>query len=283
MATPGRCNGQNYVGLYARGPEPHQRSSWLSTGGRAPGREADNRRGVLLAAPPASGRWMQAFVYDGAVRGTHIRPAHDHLRRLGHQQGSTPPRPDVVPRARPAPEMVSTSTSPPTPAPPLEAALRPARASASRSRAGSPSAPGSTTPPAARATHHLAAIDGAVHEFALDEAGTPVATARLERRQVKRPRRSSGRYHFNVGYEVPCTDGAFLPWIPPHAEPGDAEHRRADAVRVIARASPTSPASTACATTPRRSTATQADPARRPRHEPRRPTASSSTSCASDC
>ena len=77
-----------------------------------------------------------------------------------------------------------------------------------------------------------------MHEFALDEAGTPVATARLERRQVKRPRRTSGRYHFNVGYEVPCPDGAFLAWVTPHAEPGDTEHRRADAVRVIAQGEP---------------------------------------------
>ena len=83
-------------------------------------------------------------------------------------------------------------------------------------------------------THHLAAIDGAVHEFALDETGTPTPRHRLVRRQVKRPRRRSGRYHFNVAYEVPCPTETFLAWVTPHAEPGDTEHARADAVRVIA-------------------------------------------------
>ncbi len=119
-----------------------------------------------------------------------------------------------------------------------------------RPHAGTPSAPGSTTPHGP-CTHQLAAVDGAVSEIGLDETGTPGRLGRLERRQVKRPRRATGRYHFNVAYEVPCPAGGFLAWVTPHAEPGDTEHRRADAVRVIAEGEPDFTGSTGSATTPK--------------------------------
>jgi hypothetical protein len=86
--------------------------------------------------------------------------------------------------------------------------------------------------------HQLAAVDGAVSEVGLDEAGSPAVLARLERKQVKRPRRASGQYHFNVAYAVPCPAGEFLAWVTPHGEPGDTAHRRADAVRIIAEGEP---------------------------------------------
>jgi hypothetical protein len=87
-------------------------------------------------------------------------------------------------------------------------------------------------------THHLAAVDGAVSEIGLDDQGQPVVLGRLVRRQVKRPRRSSGRYHFNVAYEVPCPGGGFIAWITPHALSGEIDHKRADAVRIIAEGEP---------------------------------------------
>jgi hypothetical protein len=55
---------------------------------------------------------------------------------------------------------------------------------------------------------------------------------------VKRPRRSSGRYHFYVAYEVGCPGGPFLAWVTPHALAGEPDHRRADAIRVIAEGEP---------------------------------------------
>jgi hypothetical protein len=165
---------------------------------------------------------VQAFVYDGAIRGTHID-------RLMTTCGVL-----VINKVH------ATGTSRTKAAQPAKAgraAPTAQRRSRRRTRPGSrwftlgtwehETADGACT-------HQLAAIDGAVHEFALDDQGEPTPLARLERRQVKRPRRSSGRYHFNVAYEVPCRHGAFLAWITPHAGPGDAEHRKADAVRVIA-------------------------------------------------
>jgi len=83
-------------------------------------------------------------------------------------------------------------------------------------------------------THALAAVNGAVCEIGLDDAGAPILLGRLVRRQVKRPRRGTGRYHFNVGYEICCQHGDFLAWVTPHGEPGDTHVRRAENVRIIA-------------------------------------------------
>ena len=61
--------------------------------------------------------------------------------------------------------------------------------------------------------------------------------ARLVRRQLKRPKRKNGRYHFTAGYTVPCPAGEFLAWISPHPQhPGDVG--RPDAVRLIAEGEP---------------------------------------------
>jgi hypothetical protein len=65
-----------------------------------------------------------------------------------------------------------------------------------------------------------------------------VVLSRLIRRQVKRPRRSTGRFHFNVAYEVPCPAEPFQAWITPHALAGDSDHKTADAVRIIAEGEP---------------------------------------------
>jgi hypothetical protein len=231
----GSVHGQNYVGLYARGPEPHQRVVLAVDRVPRPGLEADTAVACFQRIHPLLGSGVQAFVYDGAVRGTHI----DQLMTtcgvlvINKVHGSAAGRP------KPAPDNEAATEPPPD-----SGATPPAGQGSKRAPRRRPkprwftlgtwehdTAEGSCT-------HQLAAVDGAVHEFALDDAGTPVATARLERRQVKRPRRSSGSYHFNVGYEVPCPDGAFLAWVTPHAEPGDTEHRRADAVRVIAQGEP---------------------------------------------
>jgi hypothetical protein len=43
-------------------------------------------------------------------------------------------------------------------------------------------------------------IDGAIVDPALDDTGDPVSAHRLFRRQVKRPCRAKGSYHFNAAF-----------------------------------------------------------------------------------
>lgn len=199
----GSVHGQNYVGLYARGDQPHQRVVLAVDRVPRPGQEADTAVACFQRIHALLGNGVQAFVYDGAIRGTHIdqlmtecgvlviNKVHGtHGRTRGAREGEQQRWHTLGIWEHEIQE--------------------------------------------GPCTHHLAAIDGAVHEFALDETGTPMARHRLTRRQVKRPRRRSGRYHFNVAFEVPCPAGDFLAWVTPHAEPGDTEHARADAVRVIA-------------------------------------------------
>jgi hypothetical protein len=89
-----------------------------------------------------------------------------------------------------------------------------------------------------RCVHVLAAVNGAVSEIGLDETGDPLLLSQLARRQVKRPRRSDGRFHFSVGYEVPCAADPFWAWISPHSDRADEDARRAENVRIIAAADP---------------------------------------------
>jgi hypothetical protein len=229
----GSVHGQNYVGLYVRGTQAHQRVVLAVDRVPRPGLEADTATARFQHIHPLLGAGVQAFVYDGAIRGKHI----DQLMTtcgvlvINKVHGTGAGR-------------ASTNAAKNTPPKPTKA--KPTKAKASRKtparrRPRQPHARWFTlgtwehhTPDGTACPHHLAAIDGAVHEVTLDDAGAPTPLTRLERRQVKRPRRSTGRYHFNVGYEVPCpAAGAFLAWVTPHAEPGDNEHRRADAVRVI--------------------------------------------------
>jgi hypothetical protein len=190
----GSVHGQNYVGTYVRGPGHHQRVVLSVDRVPRPGLEADTAVTALTRVRKAAGTGMQAVVYDGALRGTHL----DHLMRthglvvINKTHGS-----------RTATRWFTLGTW----------------------EHDTPDGP---------CTHTLAAIDGAVTETGIDDAGDPVALHRLLRRQVKRPRRASGQYHFSVGYEVPCPHGVFLAWVTPHADTADRHHRRADAIRIIA-------------------------------------------------
>ena len=190
----GSVHGQNYVGTYVRGPGHHQRVVLSVDRVPRPGLEADTAVTALTRVRNAAGSGMHAVVYDGALRGTHL----DHLMRT---HGLV-----VINKthgSRKATRWFTLGTW-------------------------------EHTTPHGPCTHTLAAVDGAVTETGLDDVGDPVALHRLTRRQVKRPRRASGRYHFSVGYEIPCPTGAFLAWVTPHAETGDRHHRQADAVRIIA-------------------------------------------------
>jgi hypothetical protein len=199
----GSVHGQNFVAWSVRGPGPHQRVVLGVDRVERPGLEADKAVEVFLGLHEVAGAGIQAVVYDGAMRGVHI---DEIMTRCG-----------VV-------------------------VINKVHASAkTAARRGKTTKPRWYTlgtwehdTPAGACTHQLAAVDGAVAEIALDSAGRHVVLGTLRREQVKRPRRTSGRYHFNVAYAVPCPAGQFTAWITPHALTGDTDHKRADAVRVIA-------------------------------------------------
>jgi hypothetical protein len=199
----GSVHGQNFVAWSVRGPARHKRVVLAVDRVPRPGLEADTSVELLKALHAVAGSGIQAVAYDGAFRGRHI-------------------------------DEVMTGCG--------LVVINKVHASATTA-----ARKGKTTNPrwhtlgtwehdtdAGPCTHHLAAVDGAVSEIGLDEAGRQVVLHRLERKQVKRPRRTSGRYHFNVAYEVPCPAGPFQAWVTPHALADETDHRRADAVRVIA-------------------------------------------------
>jgi len=206
----GPVQGQNFVAFYVRGDAPHQRVVLAVDRVPAPGQEAETAVGIVHKLHQAIGSGLQAVVYDGAFRGRHL---DELMTTCGvvvvnkvHASGKTAARKGRTGAAA-GPRWLALGTW-------------------------------EHGEDAGRCQHLLAAVDGAVCETGLDEEGKPVVLHRLTRRQVKRPRRNSGRFHFNVGYEVPCERGSFLAWVTPHAEPGDADARRADAVRVIAEGEP---------------------------------------------
>lgn len=199
----GPVHGQNYVAWSVRGPAAHQRVVLAVDRVPRPGQEADAAVAAFRRLHEVAGKGIQAVVYDGAMRGAHI---DELMTGCGvvvvnkvHASAKTAAR-----RGKSAPPRWFTLGT------------------------------WEHETPDGSCTHHLAAVDGAVSEIALDDAGTPVVLSRLHRAQVKRPRRSSGRWHFNVAYTVPCPHGSFQAWVTPHALAGEADHKRADAVRVIA-------------------------------------------------
>ena len=204
----GPVHGQNFVGLYARGDAPHQRVVLAVDRVPAPGGEADTAVALVKQLHEVAGAGIQAVVYDGAMRGVHL---DELMTRCG-----------VV--------VINK----------VHGSLKTARRKGKHDRNPRWFTLGTWEhdTDTASCTHTLAAVDGAVSEVGLDDAGKTVVLHRLERRQVKRPRRGTGAYHFNVAYEIPCQYGDFLAWITPHGEPGDTEHRRADATRVIAEGEP---------------------------------------------
>jgi hypothetical protein len=83
--------------------------------------------------------------------------------------------------------------------------------------------------------HQLMLIDGAVVEVDFDEDGSSlVEVSRPTKHQVKRSRRSGGRYHFVDGYEIECRHGSFVTWLCPHKEfNGDDGRRTAENHRIF--------------------------------------------------
>ncbi|WAX55539.1 hypothetical protein M6B22_13415 [Jatrophihabitans cynanchi] len=206
----GPVHGQNFVALYARGDRAHQRVVLGVHRTERPGGEAEAAVAGIKALHVVAGAGMQVVVYDGALRGVHIdelmrecgllvvNKVHASSKtRSRKQRAAGQQKPPAAPRWHPLGQWEHDT-------------------------------------PTGVCRHTLAAVDGAVSEIGTDDAGTPVVVSRLPRKQVKRSRRLHGGYHFNVAYEIPCPQGVFLAWVTPHGEPGDPDHRRADAVRVIA-------------------------------------------------
>ena len=199
----GPVHGQNFVALYARGNHPHQRVVLAVDRVPRPGQEADTAVAAIKRLHTVAGSGIQAIVYDGAMRGVHIDDLMTNHGLL------------VINKVH-----ASAKTA--------------ARRGKTANPRWYPLGTWAHDTPTGDCTHQLAAVDGAVSEIGLDDTGKPVVLARLDRKQVKRPRRASGKYHFNVAYTVPCDQTPFLAWVTPHRQPGESDHRRADAVRVIA-------------------------------------------------
>lgn len=203
----GSVHGQNFIAWSVRGPQHHQRVVLAVDRVPRPGLEADASVALLKALHAVAGTGIQAVAYDGAFRGRHIDEVMTDCGLV------------VINKVHAA----------------ATTAARKGKATNPRWHALGTWEHDTAT---GACNHHLAAVDGAVSEIGLDDAGRHVVLHRLERKQVKRPRRASGRYHFNVAYEVPCPGGAFQAWVTPHALADEADHRRADAVRVIAEGEP---------------------------------------------
>ena len=199
----GSVHGQNFVAWSVRGPGPHQRVVLAVDRVERPGLEAEKAVQVFKRLHQVAGAGIQAVVYDGAMRGKHI---NELMTTCGvvvinkvHASAKTAVRRGKVTNPR----------------------WHTLGSWEHHTRAGA-------------CTHHLAGVDGAVSEIALDTTGKPVVLGALERKQVKRPRRAAGLFHFNVAYQVRCPGGDFTAWVTPHQSAGDTDHKRADAVRVIA-------------------------------------------------
>jgi hypothetical protein len=208
----GPAHATNYVAWHVRGGSYYERV--ILTIGRvdAPGHEADTAVTLLGDVRRALGDDLQAAIYDGAFHGTHISHV---MRHYGYVVISKP--------GTYAPEEVAPSV---------------VRLPGGRLGKSYPLGTWEHTTPAGACTHLLAAVNGAVSEIGLDETGDPVLLGQLARRQVKRPRRSDGSFHFSVGYEVPCPLEPFWVWISPHADHPDKDAARAENVRIIAATDP---------------------------------------------
>lgn len=163
----------------------------------------------------AAGPGIQVVVYDGALRGVHI----DHIMRtLGYvvlaKQATSTPDPDTQ---QPITQMVMTPNG-------------------TRARSY-PLGNASHDLPTGPCQHQLATIAGQVVEVGLDEAGDPVVVSTLDRGQVKRVRRATGQFHFNVAYTLHCPIEPFTIWLSPHAGT-DPDSRRPENLRIIPASDP---------------------------------------------
>jgi hypothetical protein len=188
-----------YVAWHARGRAPYQRVVLAVDHIPAPGQEAATAVELARAIHRHLGNGVKAAIYDGAMHGTHI----EHIMRTYGW---------LVLAKTPASSLAAAET-------PTGLVVN----RAGKATRSYPLAPVTHDTPAGSCVHQLAAINGQVVDLGLDDAGDPVVLAVLERGPVKRSRRSSGRYYFNVGYHLACPRGRFTTWLSPHStKTGDA-------------------------------------------------------------
>jgi hypothetical protein len=201
----GPVHGTNVVVIYARGDAPYQRVVLAVGRAERPGREADAAVGLIGDVHRVAGAGVQAVVYDGALRGVHLEQLMTRHGLIVVNKVAAAPLTEAEKANRDGVKAVKTY----------------------------PLGTWEHDTDTGACTHTLAAVDGAIVEMALDDTGDPVIAHRLVRRQVKRPRRGNGNYHFSAAFTVPCPRGDFDAWITPHGEPGDPDARRAENVRLI--------------------------------------------------
>ncbi|MGH1561450.1 hypothetical protein [Mumia sp. DW29H23] len=195
-----------YVCWHARGPRPYQRVDLAAAHIPEPGAEAATALRLLRDVYRAAGSGIQAVVYDGAFRGTHI----DHVMTTYGYLVLAKQAKDAATDT--ATQLVQTP-------------------SGRRARSHPLGILTHTLPNGHECGHTLATVGGRVAEIGLDEAGDPVLVALLERSSVKRSRRTDGHFHFNVGYTIGCPQASFTTWLSPHATSADAQ--RPEYLRVI--------------------------------------------------
>lgn len=200
-----------YVSWHARGRGAYQRIDLALAHIPAPGAEATTAVALLRDVHRAAGAGIQVIVYDGALRGTHIDEIMRNYGYLVLAKQAT---------GAPSDEEAELMTTPMVMTP-----------SGRRARSY-PLGTVNHALPTGPCHHQLATVGGQVVEIDLDEAGDPVVVSTLERGQVKRVRRGTGAYHFNVAYRLNCPIEPFTVWLSPHAGKDD-DQGRPENLRVI--------------------------------------------------
>jgi hypothetical protein len=205
--------GHGYVAYHVRGPAPHQRVVLAVAHIPSPGAEAATALQLLRDVHRAAGDGIQVIVYDGAFTGTHIDTIMSRYGYLAISKMPTgEPGADIA-----GPTLVRTADG--------------------RRARSYPLGTVSHTTALGPCQHTLAAVAGQVMLIDLDERGDPVAIAAAARGPVKRSRRTTGAYHFNIGYTLPCPLEPFTVWLSPHADATGGPHRPHN-LRVIAETDP---------------------------------------------
>jgi hypothetical protein len=193
QGNEGPALGHGYVAWHAHGPGRFERVILALGHIDHPGGEAAAAIALLGDIHRTVGKGIQVVIYDGALRGAHIETV---MSRYGYLVIAKQPKYDD--------EDLATLT-------------------AIKGRDGKRVASiplGVVTHDISGTTchHTLAAINGAVAEVDLDDTGDPVVTSMPRRGPIKRARRSTGAYHFNVAYRIECPHGEFDTWLSPHPQ-----------------------------------------------------------------
>lgn len=202
----GPALGHGYVAWHTRGTKTYERVMLHLGYIDHPGGEAVAAVRLLRDIHRVAGNGIEVVIYDGAFRGAHI---DEIMSRYGYQVIAK--QPTFTDSDLATASIVKGRDGRRVPSIPLGIATH-----------------STETGPC---HHMLAAINGAVVEIDLDDSGDPVVRAFLQRTAVKRARRATGQYYFNVGYRIDCPRGAYETWLSPHAkQPGDP---RPEALRVF--------------------------------------------------